>query len=195
MTARVYAEGKLSPEHRSSPTQKLNQPANRPIDRVAPAMRPAAGRNRRCPSGRPRSRSRGSHRSFGRRVLRGFRTSRRGRSGRGSSSSGEEHSKKTRPDAVGHPAGLHPGEPLCAGLRRGYRLQWSPQQAVCPQQSDLQQQHVQSLQTHTPLSQQPQQSQAPQPVVPPAAAAGVRAITAHRIRLDMGKLLEHEGKE
>jgi hypothetical protein len=51
-------------------------------------------------------------------------------------------------------------------LIAGYRLQPEPQPLPSAQQSALQQQHEQSLQTHAPLSQQPQQSQASQPALP-----------------------------
>ena len=54
--------------------------------------------------------------------------------------------------------------------------------------SASQQQHVQSLQRHTPLSQQPQQAHAPQPTSA-AVATGARASAAQRIKAVMEKLL------
>jgi hypothetical protein len=52
-----------------------------------------------------------------------------------------------------------------------------------------QQQHPQSAQVHTPVTQQPQQSQSGQGVFSPAEA-GVRAKTAHSRIADMIVLLE-----
>jgi len=56
------------------------------------------------------------------------------------------------------------------------------------QSSASQQQQVQSVQRHTPLSQQPQQAHAPQPTSA-AVATGARASAAQRIKAVMEKLL------
>ena len=77
-----------------------------------------------------------------------------------------------------------------------YKSQPSPKPSPCSQQSATQQQHVQSSQTHMPLWQQPQQSHTSQPACDATlvtTAIGARAITAHRIKLVMEKLLEKKG--
>ena len=80
-TARVCASGKLTAEDRSLRTGKLSRRENRAVVRIVPRATPAGGRRRSCPSGRLRSRSRGSCRTGGRRAWHGSRTFRPGRSG------------------------------------------------------------------------------------------------------------------
>jgi hypothetical protein len=85
-----------------------------------------------------------------------------------------------------------PGSTFFFSAFVNYKSQHSPQLLPCSQQSATQQQHVQSLQTHVPLWQQPQQSHASQAACDAKSvttATGARAITAHRIKLVMEKLL------
>ena len=80
-TARVCASGKLTPEDRSSPTQKLNRGGNRRVVPVAPVARGTGRRRGSIPSAPLRSRFRGSCRSGGRRAWLESRRFRPGRSG------------------------------------------------------------------------------------------------------------------
>ncbi len=85
-----------------------------------------------------------------------------------------------------------PGSTFSFSACVNYKSQSSPQPLPCSQQSATQQQHVQSLQTHVPLWQQPQQSHASQPACDATlvtTATGAKAITAHRIKPVMEKLL------
>ena len=85
-----------------------------------------------------------------------------------------------------------PGSTFSFSACVNYKSQPSPQPLPCSQQSATQQQHVQSLQTHVPLWQQPQQSHASQPACDATlvtTATGAKAITAHRIKRVMEKLL------
>ena len=85
-----------------------------------------------------------------------------------------------------------PGSTFAFSACVNYKSQPSPQPLPCSQQSATQQQHVQSLQTHVPLWQQPQQSHTSQPACDATlvtTATGAKAITAHRIKRVMEKLL------
>ena len=103
---------------------------------------------------------------------------------RGADMDSEHTQKSARPDATGPP-----GRADITRSNRNYFPHPVPQPSPW-QQSAWQQQHWQSLQTHVPLSQQPQQAQEPQPTFAATVAAGARAIIAQSMNADMEKLLK-----
>lgn len=192
-TGRVCAAGKLHSEDRTSLTRKLTRREGFPVVSIVAVARPQSRPG--PPSGPLHSRSRGSHRTGGRRASRGSRGSRPSRSGSGRCSWGE---------SIGVPGGA---VKALAAVGRACRPASTssdpPGSSICRARSPADRdesprkpgsryrQQVQSQSTHwqVPVSQQPQQWQPSQPSQ--AADGETRARRAHSMNADMEKLLEN----